>query len=223
MPIAVLTAQAEQYEMVRGTILFRHDIEIFWNEDINACIQALFVNSAPLWVLFEKPGVFSAGLLDELYNRYPRADLSIIVLAADPTAYSKTGFIRLALPLDFDRDSFNEAAAVALKLPLRRGIRLPVRLSLSGVPQKNPCLATTVNISSVSMLVETLITLDVGSVYEFRFAGIKGTSDLPAISARVAGLVKGPQSPSRLQHYAMEFVGVSKDAMEEILKKIVHA
>ena len=112
MKRVVLTAQAAQYETMRGTILFRQDIEIFWNEDIN---------------------------------------------------------------------------------------------------------------SSVSMLVETLISLDVGSVYEFRFAGIKGTSDLPAISARVAGLVKGPEAASRLQHYAMEFVGISKEAMEEILKKIVHA
>lgn|GEM_PF-4152914 len=218
----ILTATPAQQETLRETVLTREDIELVRAESTGRSIQELFMRPCPLWVVFDDPDVALPALLDELFRQYPSSNLSIIVLTANPSRFAKRGYIKLISSLQFDVDAVNEAIAMALNLPMRRGIRLPIRLGVKLGKEQGDSLATTVTVSSVGMLVETLNDLTAGSTYEFRFAGVKGAPDLPAFSARVIRQENGSEASSRLKFYSMEFVGVPKEKMEEILKKIVH-
>ena len=219
----ILTATLAQHETLRETVLTREDIELVRAETTGRSIQELFMRPCPLWVVFDDPDLALPALLDELYRQYPSSNLSIIVLTANPSRFSKRGYIKLISSLQFDVNAVNEAIAMALNLPMRRGIRLPVRLGIKLGQEQRDSLVTTVMISSVGMLVETLDTLTAGSTYEFRFAGVKGTANLPAFSARVIRQEKGQETSSRVKFYSMEFLGVPKEKMEEILKMIVHS
>jgi hypothetical protein len=219
----LLTATAAQSESLRSTILSREDMELARLESVGGSIQELFIRPCQLWVVFDDRDGTLPGLLDELYRQFPASNLSVIVLTPDAPRFPKKGYIKFVSPLPFDLDALNEAIAAALNLPRRRGVRLPIRLDLHLGPDQSASLATTLTVSPVGMLVETLNELTVGREYEFRFAGVKGAEALPAISARVIRQEQGTEIASRLRFYSMEFVGVSKERMEEILKAIVAA
>ena len=170
----ILTATPTQYETLRETLLTREDIELVRAESTGRSIQELFMRPCPLWVVFDDPDVALPALLDELYRQCPSSSLSIIVLTADRSRFSKRGYIKLISSLQFDVKAVNEAVAMALNLPLRRGVRLPVRLGIKLGQEQRNSLVTTVMISSVGMLVETFDTLTAGSTCEFRFAGVRG-------------------------------------------------
>jgi len=217
----ILTATAEQKETLAETMLSRDDVEIVRIDRIGQSIHELFIRPCPLWVAFDDPEVALPALCDELYKQYP-SNLAIFILTSDPPRFAKTGYIKLVAPLQFDVRAMNEAVALALNLPLRKGVRLPVRLSVHIGQEQSTSLVTTVTISSVGMLVESLTPLREGATCEFRFAGAKGAAELPAMSARVIREERSLESGARVKFYSMEFLGVPKEKMEEILKRIVH-
>jgi hypothetical protein len=217
----ILTGTPAQLEALGQTILTRGDIEPVRIGSIGQSIQELFIRPCQLWVAHDDPGVDLPKLLEELYRQYPSSNLSIIVLTNDPGRFARRDYVKLVSRPEFDVSAVNEAVATALNLPLRRGVRLPIRLGIKLEKDQSVGLATTVTVSPVGMLVETLSELAPGHVYEFRFAGVKGAEDLPAISAKVIRQEKGTELTSRLHFYSMEFVGVQKEQMEETLKRIV--
>jgi hypothetical protein len=126
--------------------------------------------------------------------------------------------VKVSLPLDPPVDSFNEAVMNLLSLPSRQNARFPIRMGLGlgkGGDSFNQ-LASTVNISVTGLLVESLRPLTIGSTYTVRFIGTKKLASIQ-FSARVLRQEEAKHPGSRLGHYALEWQGISANAVESFL------
>ena len=220
MKDVLVTAPNDHLEFFRAPVLVRSDVRVRVVTDIERSIQSLFLETPHLYIIYDTIGARLPGLLSELLAHSARVPSSIVVLTdkSSPSDFPK--FIQLILPPNVDLGTFDNLICGILKIPGQRSTRCEIRIGVSLAQSSKTLFATTVNMSSSGMLVESTRPLTPGQSYELRFMGARGAAEIPTLSARVVRQENAMKIGVNTMLYALEFVGVPAEKMEALLANL---
>lgn len=201
------------------SILRRRDFEVKVVEDIVSFPSFAIKEKLDLLIVFDTFGKVCETILNTLFERYPNIPYPSILITDE--IYDLPPFVRKVLSKNCTIDDFNDSVANFLNLPTRKSVRIPIRIGISVSDSRSSTIANTVNISGSGMLVEVIKPLTVGRIYETKFIGVPTSSSLPPLKVKVLREEQPKAYAPSLKIYALCFVGLETDKVEEILKNVI--
>lgn len=204
------------------SMLCRDDIAVRSESCAAKALEHIVGEPPDLLVIRERQGLEAAPLLEALAVRIPGTAFPVLVMA-DLARYGGSSLGNaIMLAGDVDLAFFNEVTAKLLKLSTRKASRFPKQLAVSMEYGDMTLMATTLNISTTGMLVETSSPLIEGRTCLLRFIHPEMSRNHPDITAKVLReeVYSSPKGTGKC--YAIEFEGMLIPEIEDIITRILN-
>lgn len=204
------------------SILCRDDIKTRGESDTVRALEAIVGEPPDLLVIRERKGLAVLPLINTLEECMPGMSFPILLMADLARHGGSSPGNTIMLAGDVDVTFFNEVTAKLLKLRTRKAPRFPKQLAVSMEYGDTTLMATTLNISTTGMLVETSSQLVEGRTCLLRFIHPEMSRNHPDITARVLREEIHSSPKGTGKRYAMEFEGMLIPEIEDIITRILN-
>lgn len=204
------------------SILCRDDIKTRSESDAVRALEAVVKEPPDLLVIRERKGLAALSLINALEEWMPGMGFPILLMADLARHGDSSPGNTIMLAGDVDVAFFNEVTAKLLKLRTRRAPRFYKQLAVSMTYSDITLMATTLNISTTGMLIETSSQLAEGGTCLLRFIHPEMTRNHPDITARVLREELCSSSKKTQKRYAVEFEGMLIPEIEDLITRVLN-
>lgn len=204
------------------SILCRDDIKTRSESDAVRAVEAIVGEPPDLLVIRERKGLAAIPLINTLEEWMPGMGFPILLMADLARHGGSSPGNTIMLANDVDVTFFNEVTAKLLKLRTRKAPRFSKQMAVSMTYDKITLMATTLNISTTGMLIETASQMAEGGTCLLRFIHPEMSRNHPDITARVLREEIHSSPKGTGKRYAIEFEGMLIPEIEDIITRILN-
>ncbi len=220
MPKTIIIALPPMGKKLAGTLLSRKIFDTSYYAEAQPTLQNLLNSPPGLLIVHVREGGREVHFLETLHQAYPSCPFPVVAISETPGVIQLPPIVKLEVAESFEPEKFSRLLARLLELPMRRNTRFLVRLGISVAKTPGTVLATTIDVSTTGMLLETSHELQLGWTYELEFMGNQN-EDIPTLNILIIR-EEFPASKNKAnRRYAVSFEDRDENSMKGIIQQLI--